>query len=211
MNGETIQITGLQLEGEYPFARNGFHGTVTGPPEPPPRPRPEHVPENVLEDTSVADDAAPVPLPPAENAAPRPADPLFLPDGTPLLLTLSRKIWLCRLFGRDEDDAWAGPDRPHEDQAVLFMAANPPAVWLAPGREDDGQVRPLVHRPRALQEAMDLWTDEKLSDFSIAELKDLAAALWDGEHATQIVVLSKKKEARMTAAAASRLTGASNT
>lgn len=131
--------------------------------------------------------------PPGDGAAPAPAAPLYLPDGTQLLLTLSAKVWLCALFGDTDADNWPGPRNPREDLTVLFFAANPKTVWLQVARDHEtGKPLPLVQRPHDLQLALADFADTRLGAMSLADIADTAVSLWRGEHATQVIPVQKK-------------------
>lgn len=126
-----------------------------------------------------------------DAGAPPPADPHYLPDGAPLLLTLSRKMYMGRLFG-DDADTYAGPANPTQDLTLLFLCAHPREVWMAPGRETaGGAVLPLIQRQNDFQRAIDHFADTALGHLSIAEMSALAISLWRAEHATHAI--PKKK------------------
>lgn len=118
---------------------------------------------------------------------------MFLPDGTPLNLTLGSKIWLTAVFGEGASDAWPGPQNPRQDAAVLFFATHGPDVLLGPGRDTiTGETKPLVHRSHDLERAIFEFCNARLAGMSLDDVGKLAVGLWNAEHASQVIPVQKK-------------------
>lgn len=118
-------------------------------------------------------------------------DPIHLPDGTELRLTLSKKLWLNRLFG-DDADHWDGPAGLLEHVSVLFLAACPPEVFRRLARcPETGQMLPLIRRPYDFQTALDAFADTCLEGYTIDEIESLSREFWEQQHCTRVI--AKKK------------------
>lgn len=166
-------------------------------------------PIELLAPSSTAPPAPPQPSAPGEQLPPRRTAPpiagkVFLPDGTPLLMSISRKVVLGALFDVEELDdegkptglmiPWGGPASPMEDIVVLFLCATPPSVWYQPVLCDDGAVRMLYQDPRSFMAAANDWADSTcLKEMTLGELYPIVEALWKGAHANFATPLAEKK------------------
>lgn len=141
---------------------------------------------------------------PAAVKPPPIAGKVFLPDGTPLLMTISRKVVLASLFDYPELDEsgeptglvipWKGPSNPMEDLIVLFLCANGPDVWMAPVLCEDGLTRMLYQVNSAFMAAACRWADGTcLGEMTAPELYPVVRDLWHGAHANFVTPLAEKK------------------
>ncbi len=179
-----------------------------------------------LEPTPPAPSLSAVPHTPNPPPPARPANPIagqvFLPDGTPLLMSISRKVVLGALFDADELDEngnptgnvkpWAGPSNPMEDIVVLFICATTPDVWYQPTLCPDGSVRHLYQNPVAFMAAAMEWADSScLKNLTLGELYPIVRELWTGAHANFVTPLAEKKTDSPGPTEESPLTGPNNT
>lgn len=101
-----------------------------------------------------------------------------LPDGTPLLLTISRKAILEIIFGGG-DEPWAGPRDSMDAITVFWLAAHQPADWMAPGA--DGM--PLYARGNDFAQAVLEWADRTcLVEMHADEVYELSNRFWGINH-----------------------------
>lgn len=148
------------------------------------------------------------PLPQAAapaSAAPHPSVPpslhpsvlstdYFLPDGTPLLLTLFKKAKLAALLA-PEGQTFAGPADEMQDLILLFFAAFPRHVWSAPGPAPDGTMRPLYARPDDFDAELEQWSaGPACAGLSLAQMSRLASDLWTDAHRNFVIPVEKKTE-----------------
>lgn len=131
-------------------------------------------------------------VPPSLSPVPQlPAD-YFLPDGTPLHLTLFKKAKLAALLSREGAD-FTGPQDQLQDLILLFFAAHPREVWSAPGPAGDGTMRPLYARPDDLEAALEHWsTGPACRGLSLPAMSRLAGDLWHDAHRNFVIPLEKK-------------------
>lgn len=162
---------------------------------------------------------APVPVPRGlthrRAAAGHPRKPhSALPDGRPLLLTMSRKCLFVQLTQS------LVPSTPEEGMLLLYLCSpefDPEQVWQAPepsdkeGEEDLARTQPNVYT--AIRQAADVWADETLDPDDMLALWDLARMLWHGKNATATVVIKDAAAAagEKKSPEESSLTGRSNT
>lgn len=111
----------------------------------------------------------------------------FLPDGSVLRLTLSRKLTLCTLF----PDLIA-PLSHYECAFLLFLAAHELPAWNAPepDPEDGGFLKPLWMRPHAFKHTVDEWADSALDGLGPEQVIALAQRLWRGQHSSQVITIA---------------------
>ena len=171
---------------------------------------------------------------PVRNSVPAPLTPrapavqehapvagrVFLPDGTPLKMTLSRKMILGALFdAEDRDEAgeltgkiipWGGPENPAQDLVVLYLCATQPEEWCIPSLCADNVVRMLYQNAPAFMARVYEWADEScLKEHTIGDLYPIVRELWLGSHGTFVSPLAEKKTQPPTAE--SPRTGPTNT
>ncbi len=134
-----------------------------------------------------------------------------LPDGRPLLLTMSRKCLFVKLTQR------LSVAQPEDAMLLLYLCSpdfDPDTVWQTPTPSDDGQETPLQKEEPDLFTAIRItaqhWADA-FDHLLMETLWDLANALWKGQHATATTVIDDGTAAQKKRPAASSPTGPSNT
>lgn len=137
---------------------------------------------------------APQPLPPTASTTPHAIldpewatePPLeYLPDGTPLRLTFSRKEIYLTVY----PEAALYPDTLPQATLLLFLCAHPRTTWTAPVLDPDlGLLAPLHTRPDAFHDYLSGWKDRALRTLQPAAALLLARRLWVGQHSSQVIV-----------------------
>lgn len=118
---------------------------------------------------------------------PRPPAACYLPDGTPLRLTISRKLMLLTLF----TEIVSGPVSPYECAVLLFLAGNEPAAWNTPVPDAEGILAPLWTRPHDLKATVDEWLDTALASYEPGQVQTLALRLWKNQHQSQVLTIGE--------------------
>lgn len=163
--------------------------------------------------------AATATVPPsASPSAPAwlPADTGFaLPDGTPLLLTISRKSLYVQLT---QSVTVAMPD---EAILLLYLCTpgfDPAAIWRTPAPSDDTPDPDMREtqpdRFTAIRTAAEAWADRTFHHTQLMPLWELALALWNDSHSTATVPMETDTTAdagEKKSMPAPSPTGASNT
>lgn len=156
-----------------------------------------------------------------------------LPDGTPVLMTISRKVILSALFDRVTKDAetgeerlisWSFPQSTKEDLIVLWLCTHTPEDWntvaLYPVWLDGPEnlptycALPLYQRATDFFATVEMWADEScLSQLTPREIQQITDNIWGIAHATKAepVEDEKKTEAAGTATPEPPPTGPTNT
>jgi len=133
--------------------------------------------------------------PTPSTAEPQPAAPaarFFLSDGTPLILTWSRKSMYVSLTQR------AGVSDPEEAGLLLYLCSpqyDPRSRWRVPAPSETGEDPDLqAESPdlyAAVRIAADEWADQHLTHTDYIGLTVLAQAIWHDAHETMVTAATE--------------------
>ena len=150
----------------------------------------------------------PTPAPARETPAPRLPVPTpspighrcFMPDGTRLVMTISRKVLLGQLFDeetRDEEGhlvdmkPWFYPRNWNEHLIVLWIASHAPADWMAP----DTSGVPLYMRYVDFCTEVLTWADSScLATMDDPAITALLMEFWQIQHAAKAEPVQDEKK-----------------
>lgn len=134
-----------------------------------------------------------------------------LPDGRPLLLTMSRKCLFVRLTQK------LSVAQPEDAMLLLYLCSpdfDPDTVWQTPEPNGEDTETPLSTEAPDIFTALRLtaqhWS-ESLDHTQMIPLWDLAIALWNGQHATATTVIADGEAGEKKSPPASSPTGLNNT
>jgi hypothetical protein len=130
-----------------------------------------------------------VPEAPAPEAHPA---RFHLPNGTPLVLTWSRKSMYVSLTQR------AGVNDPEEAGLLLYLCSpdyDPRKRWRVPAPSETGEDPDLSETApdlyAAVREDADAWADRNLNHTDFIGLTVLAQAIWFDAHETMVTVAAE--------------------
>jgi hypothetical protein len=124
----------------------------------------------------------------AVTGPPRPFKPGFLPDGTPLFLSVSRATDLADLWG--EEFLAYYPKRAGEYAMLLYMACHDPAGW----RDARKELPPLMFDLPAFRKTVDDWLDTAFRMSELEQVRILAMGLWHDQNETRVVPNGAQKK-----------------
>ena len=134
-------------------------------------------------------------VPSFADAPAAPANPgarFFLADGTPLVLTWSRKSMYVSLTQR------AGVSDPEEAGLLLYLCSpqyDPRSRWRVPAPSETGEDPDLqAESPdlyAAVRIAADEWADQHLNHTDYIGLTVLAQAIWHDAHQTMVTAATE--------------------
>ena len=132
---------------------------------------------------------------PAEQQPAAPVARFFLADGTPLVLTWSRKSMYVSLTQR------AGVSDPEEAGLLLYLCSpqyDPRSRWRVPAPSETGEDPDLAETAPALFSAVrvaaDEWADEHLPHADWIKLTVLAQSIWMDAHETMVVPAAEQPQ-----------------
>lgn len=132
---------------------------------------------------------------PLEPQTARSFIPGYLPDGTPLHLTIDRVALYRELLSADGAEQMGRPASLSDALVLLFLCGNDPEVWNRPrAAADGGLLQPLRLVGWSMLEAIDAWSRAHLRANEAGDTLLLAQALWDWHHATEVIPVEQESQ-----------------